>query len=200
MAKATVDLVVHGGRVALPGGACETAIAIDGERIVAVGAAEMLPEARRYLDVTGKDVLPGAIDGHSHIGFDDLSSLPRSSAFGGITTSVPFIGRPSDTGSLGEVLRAHREEAERRSVLDLAFHAYLYPGNSDGTALLAQMDEAISLGVRSFKMFTAYGRRGMQASDGFIYRACVRLAALGGVPMVHAENGDLIDALEDRLM
>ncbi len=200
MPQRTIDLVVHGGRVALSGGVFETAIAIDGERIVAVGEAEALPSARDYLDVTGKDVLPGVIDAHSHLGFDDWSSLPRCSAFGGVTTSIPFVGGASTPGSVPEIIRANQEEAERRSVLDVAFHAYLFPRPqaTNPHEMLDGIAEGVALGVRSYKMFTAYRKRGMMSGDDFIFRACQQLAARGGIPMIHAENGDLIDALEEQ--
>jgi dihydropyrimidinase len=198
---ATVDLVVHGGRVALPGGVAETGIAISGERIVAIGEPDALPPAREYLDVTGKDVLPGVIDAHSHLGFDDWSSLPASSAYGGVTTSIPFIGGAGVEATLGEIVRANREEAERRSVLDVAFHAYLFPrGGAYDRTLLDGIAETAALGVRSYKMFTAYRKRGMLSGDDFLYRAFQRLTAEGCLPMVHAENGDLIDAIEEQLL
>lgn len=196
-----LDLIVHGGRVALPGGVFETAIGIKGERIAAVGDADALPEAREYLDVTGKDVLPGVIDAHSHLGFDDWQSLPASSAYGGVTTSIPFVGGVGVEGSIGEIIRLHRAEAERRSVVDIAFHAYLFPQSApDPAALLDGIEEGVRLGVRSYKMFTAYGKRGMLSPDDFLFRAFGRIARLGGLPMVHAENGGLIDALEEQLI
>ena len=195
------DLVVHGGRVALPGSVAEVGIAIRGERIVAIGDADALPPAREYLDATGLDVLPGVIDAHSHLGYDDWSSLPASSAYGGVTTSIPFVGGAGVEGSLAEIVRAHQDEAERRSVLDVAFHAYLFPrGGGYDRNLLDGIAEAAQLGVRSYKMFTAYRRRGMISGDGFLFRAFQRLVAERCLPMVHAENGDLIDAIEEQLL
>lgn len=198
---AEVDLIVHGGRVVLPSGVSTVAIAVRGEKIIAIGEAEALPAAREYLDVTGMDVLPGVIDAHSHLGQDDWSSLPLSSAHGGVTTTIPFVGSAGAPGALAEVLRANREEAERRSVIDAAFHAYLFPrGGAYDRALLEGVREAVDLGVRSYKMFTAYRKRGMMSGDGFLFQAFGRLSTLGALPMVHAENGDLIDALEDQLI
>ena len=198
---AAVDLVVHGGRVALAGGVVETGIAIRGDRFVAIGEADALPPAREYLDVTGLDVLPGVIDAHSHLGYDDWSTLPLSSAHGGVTTSIPFVGGVGAEGSLAEIVHAHREEAERRSVIDVAFHAYLFPrGGEYDRTLLDGIGEAARLGVRSYKMFTAYRARGMMSGDDFLYRAFQRLAAEDCLPMIHAENGDLIDAIEEQLL
>lgn len=193
-----VDLVLHGGRVALPGGVAETAIAVRGERIVAVGEADALPPAREYLDLSGKDVIPGAIDAHSHIGFDDWDSLSRSSAYGGLTTIVTFVGdRQHD---VGETVREHRALVERDAVLDVAFHAYLFPRGDDPMTVLSGLAEGVAQGVRSYKMFMAYPRDGRMCGDDFLFRAFRELTALGALPMVHAENGPLIDALEERLL
>jgi dihydropyrimidinase len=194
-----VDLVLHGGRVALPGGVAETAIAVRGERIVAVGEPDALPPAREYLDLSGKDVIPGAIDAHSHLGFDDWDSLSRCSAHGGLTTIISFVGTPRDAG-IGETVRENRAAVERDAVLDCAFHAFLFPRGDDPMTVLSGLPEGVEQGVRSYKMFMAYPRDGRMCGDDFLFRAFRELTALGALPMVHAENGHLIDALEDRLI
>jgi imidazolonepropionase-like amidohydrolase len=62
MSAARVDLVVRGGKVVTASEVTETAVAIRGEQIVALGPPELLPPAERYIDATGKYVLPGLID------------------------------------------------------------------------------------------------------------------------------------------
>ena len=89
----TVDTVVHGGTVAFSTHASETSIAIRGERIVAVGPHEMMPDADNYIDATGKYVLPGAIDCHVHLRptpGDDWAVGTRAAAYAGLTTIIPF--------------------------------------------------------------------------------------------------------------
>ena len=66
MANSRVDTVVHGGTVVTSTAAFEGGVAIKGEKIVAVGPREVLPEADNYIDATGKYVLPGAMDCHAH--------------------------------------------------------------------------------------------------------------------------------------
>jgi len=195
-----VDLVLYGGRVALPGGVAETAIAVRGERIVAIGEPDALPAAHEYIDLTGKDVIPGAIDAHSHVGFDDWDSLSRCSAHGGLTTIITFVGDAKSDASVGETIREHRALVERDAVLDVAFHSFLYPRGDDPMTVLAGLAEGVAQGVRSYKMFMAYPRDGIMCADNFLFRAFRELTALGALPMVHAENGYLIDALEERLL
>ena len=63
----TVDLVIRNGRVVTPAGVIGGGVAIDGERIVAVGADATLPPARRTIDAREQYVLPGLIDAHVHM-------------------------------------------------------------------------------------------------------------------------------------
>lgn len=44
---ARVDTIVHGGHVVTATDVCETAVAIRGERIAAIGPPELLPPAER---------------------------------------------------------------------------------------------------------------------------------------------------------
>ena len=62
MGASKVDTVVHGGTVVTPTHTFEGGVAIKGEKIVAVGPDDMLPDADNYIDATGKQVFPGAID------------------------------------------------------------------------------------------------------------------------------------------
>ncbi|HEY7295039.1 MAG TPA: dihydropyrimidinase, partial [Dehalococcoidia bacterium] len=195
-----VDLILHGGRVALPGGVVEAAIAVRGERIVAVGEPDVLPPARQYIDLSGKDVIPGAIDAHSHIGYDDWDSLSRCSAHGGLTTIITFVGDRRSEAGVGETIRQNRAAVARDAVLDVAFHAFLYPRGDDPMTVLSGLADGVAEGVRSYKMFMAYPRDGRMCGDDFLFRAFRELTALGALPMVHAENGDLIDAIEERLL
>src|SRR2546426_10113178 len=63
-ATAEVDTIVHGGRIVTAADVYEAAVAIRGEKIVAIGPPEVLPPAARTIDARGKYVLPGATDGH----------------------------------------------------------------------------------------------------------------------------------------
>ena len=76
----TVDLVIGNGRIVTPGGMLEGGVAIDGERIVAVGAAATLPPARRTIDARGQYVIPGLIDAHVHMGSEEDASIAEGLA------------------------------------------------------------------------------------------------------------------------
>src|SRR5437867_11136874 len=192
----TVDVLVRGGRVVTGSDVFESAVAIKGDRIVAIGPESLLPPAARVIDAAGKYVLPGLIDCHLHVGpeYDDWTTAPIAAARTGLTTLVPFVVA-EEGEALPTAFARLREEAEARSVLDFGFHFILdhEPRILDGIA------EAVRLGVTSFKLFMTYKKRGKRmVSDEFIARTMDRLAALHGICQLHCENGDGLCYLEDK--
>src|SRR5262249_6339051 len=96
--------------------------------------------------------------------------------------------------TLVEALQAAREEGSASSLVDFGLHARL----TEVPRRLAEIPDAMAMGVRSFKLFTAYRSRGIMSEDADLFAAFERIAHLGGLALVHAENGAIIDALEVR--
>jgi dihydropyrimidinase len=199
---ASYDLVVVGDQIVLGNEVRAAGIAISGGRIAALLEVE---QARRpgvaawTIDATGKVVLPGVIDAHvHHRTFNDTAdswgSLTRGAALGGVTTVIPYIP-PGPEMSLGETLAYFRDEGERESVVDFAMHCRMGGPSED---LIAQIPEAFEVGVPSFKMFMAYRKRGIMWDGPPLMRALEAIGGLGGIWCCHAEDGDLIDLVEDR--
>ena len=188
----TVDTVVHGGTVAFSSNAYEASVAIKGERIVAVGPHDMMPDTENYIDASGKYVLPGAIDCHVHLRptpGDDWTVGTRAAALAGLTTIIPFGAyNAEDEESLPDAINRWKEEAKSESLVDYAFHYIL----SNTPYIIDSLAEAISMGVTSFKMFMTYDHR---VSDSFIARVMDIVGANGGIVQLHAENGDVIEHL-----
>jgi dihydropyrimidinase len=197
---ARVDTIVHGGQVVTAVDVMEAAVAIRGETIVAVGPAEVLPPADRYIDARGKYVLPGAIDCHIHLGpeYDDWRGGPLAAAHAGLTTLLGFGLYDDARGeTLPEAITRLRDEAARQSVLDFGFHFILF----NQPRILSGLAEAVRLGVTSFKMFMTYKKRPPRmCSDDFICQAMELIAAHGGVAQLHCENGDVLDYLENKAL
>jgi dihydropyrimidinase len=196
MTARAVDLIVRGGRVVTATDDFEAAVAIKGGRIVAIAPEAVLPPADRVIDATGKIVFPGLIDCHLHVGpeYDDWKTSALAAARTGLTTLVPFVNY-LEGETLPAATRRLREEAESVSTLDFGFHFIL----DHEPPILEGIAEAVRLGVRSFKMFMTYKKRGKRmVSDEFLCKAMERLAALGAVCQVHCENGDILCYLEDK--
>lgn len=194
----TVDTVLHGGSVVIGASVQEQDIAIAGGRTIAIGTPETMPDAERVIDLTGMLVLPGLIDAHSHFTYDDIAQGTLLSAHGGITTTIPFLG---GSDSIPDIIERGQAEAAG-AVIDYAFHVILWPNpDSDYLPLVAGVEEGVARGVRSYKMFMGYRRFGRNlATDDFLYAAFKEMRSHGALPMVHAENADLIFALERDLI
>jgi dihydropyrimidinase len=194
----TVDIVVRGGRVVTSTETLETGIAIKGEKIVALGPESLLPPAVRYVDATGKYVLPGVIDCHVHLGpeYDDWRGGPIAAAHAGITTLLGFALYDDQTReTLPAAIHRLREETTAQSVLDFGFHFIL----QNQPYILEGIPAAIALGVTSFKLFMTYKKRpNRMCSDEIIARAMELIGAHGGVCQLHCENGDVLAFLEDK--
>jgi dihydroorotase-like cyclic amidohydrolase len=195
------DLLVRGGTLVIPGvGQLKADIAIAGGRIAALG--ENLPgSAEQFLDASGKMVLPGIFDPHTHIGNErsfeeEAETETRAAVLGGVTTIGIFLRRAED--SYLDHMPAFRRAMDARSYVDSVFHPQIFtPGQLAELPRLA--DEH---GIRSFKFYMS-GMPGIVASvtDDFLLDGFRQVAALGAdaVACVHCETGALVDKARDEL-
>ncbi|MCK1797209.1 dihydropyrimidinase [Streptomyces sp. XM4193] len=199
--------VISGGLVITANEELEAEVLIEGERVVALAArgsevADGWREgAARVIDATDRYVLPGGVDGHTHLDFpfggtfsaDTFETGTRAAAWGGTTTIVDFAVQ-SRGHALREGLDAWHAKAEGNCAVDYGFHMILSEV-TDGT--LKEMDGLVEEGVTSFKLFMAYPGV-FYSDDGQILRAMQRGADNGGLIMMHAENGIAIDVLAEQ--
>ncbi|MEU2083768.1 dihydropyrimidinase [Streptomyces albus] len=187
--EVAADVLIEGGRVAA---------VVDRHSTLAASLT-----ADRTLDATGLYVIPGGVDGHTHMDFpfggtfssDDFETGTRAAAWGGTTTIVDFAVQTRGR-ALREGLDRWHAKADGRCAVDYAFHMILSDVN-DGT--LREMDVLVAEGVTSFKLFMAYPGV-FYSDDGQILRAMQRTAGNGGLAMVHAENGIAIDVLVEQAL
>ncbi len=175
-------------------------ILIDGEKIVALGAPGSFAgrQGEIVLDAQGKYVFPGAIDVHTHmelplpttVASDDFETGTIAAACGGTTTILDFANQQRGH-TLAEALQAWHAKAEDKAVIDYGFHITI---TDLAAAPEAAMDEMIAAGVTTFKLLMAYPNTFM-VDDETIFRVLRRSARLGGLVMVHAENGIVIDLI-----
>jgi dihydroorotase-like cyclic amidohydrolase len=187
-----LDLLIRGG--SLVDGSCEMkgSIGISGPRFAARYAeGEALPEARETIDATGMLVMPGVVDPHVHFYGEGIGEYSKLAVRGGVTTFMGMI-RGAPERPLAQVLEEHRKQGVEQAVTDFAFHTVLY----DRPESVGQIAALAKQGYRSFKMFMAYKRRGMMISDAFLFEAMEEIARVGGIALVHAEHGELVDYLE----
>jgi len=189
-----LDLLVKNGTIHDGVSAFKGAVGVAGSSIVARFAdGEELPSALTIVDAHGCLVVPGIIDPHIHLYGDGMSGYSRLAARGGVTTSIAMIrGEPEEP--LGELVDRHCREGRSGSLTDFSFHVVLH----DRPDTIGQIRDLAAQGFRSFKMFLAYKERGMMASEAFLYAAMDEIARIGGVALVHCEDGELVSRLESE--
>jgi dihydropyrimidinase len=194
--------LITGGTVVGPTGSSLADVLIDGDTVAALIApgSSLLGslEGAQVIDATGKYVVPGGIDCHTHMEMpfggtsasDTFETGTRAAAWGGTTTIVDFaIQRFGERVQDG--LAAWHVKAGGHCAIDYAFHQII--GGVDDDSLKA-MDELIDEGITSFKLFMAYPGV-FYSDDGQILRAMQTAAGNGAMIMMHAENGTAIDVL-----
>jgi dihydropyrimidinase len=200
-----MTILVKNGTVVSPTGAIAADVLIDGERIVALLepgttrlGVDLEASADIVIDARDKFVVPGGVDGHTHMQMpfggtqasDTFETGTRAAAWGGTTTIIDFAIQRTGERVL-DGLAAWHEKADGNCAIDYGFHQII--GGVDDESLKA-MDELVSEGITSIKLFMAYPGV-FYSDDGQIVRAMQTAAANGSLVMMHAENGIAIDVL-----
>ena len=155
------------------------------------------------IDAAGKYVIPGGVDGHTHMEMpfggtkasDTFETGSRAAAWGGTTTIIDFVVQ-SQGQQVMDTVAAWHDKAAGQCAIDYGFHQII--GGVDDESLKA-MDALIEEGITSFKLFMAYPGVFL-SDDGQILRAMQTAAGNGGLIMMHAENGSAIDVLVQQAL
>jgi dihydropyrimidinase len=179
------------------GSIVEGGLVADGGVITSVFAGDppAVADGTTVVDAHGRAVLPGLIDPHVQLypapDHGHYATETRSAALGGVTTIIK-MHRDLD-GYDAAAFAAEIRGAESRAHVDFCFHlALMSEQQVNRTAEFAQ-----DFGVTSFKLFTAYkGEEGrsigvMGVDDGVLLEAFTRIAAAGGIALVHCENEEI---------
>jgi dihydroorotase len=193
-----IDLVIRGAKVVSPDQIIDAAVAISGERIVAVGHDDLMPRAREEMRADGLYLLPGAIDSHVHFrdpGYPHKETWKTGSAAaacGGVTTVFEMPNTNPPTGTV-EALRIKLKAAES-SYVDYGIHGLL------GDDTVERLEELLEAGVTSFKAFVGNTFGNLPApTDGALLEGFEKLAPLGIRTVVHAENSSILFRRQERM-
>lgn len=194
-------LLFRGGRVISGEGSREMDVLVEGEKIAAVGDNLEAGDARQ-IDVSGKYLFPGFIDGHTHMDLDvsdtvtadGFDSGTKAEISGGTTCIVDFATQNRGE-SLNAALNHWHEKADGKASCDYAFHLALSDWNEK---VSRELEHVINGGIRSFKLYTTYDA--MAVDDKTIYEIFTRLKKLGGIAGVHCENKGIIDGRLEEVL
>lgn len=171
-------------------------VLVENEKILQVGRNLSDPLARA-IDVSGKLLMPGFIDAHTHFDLDvcntttadDFDSGTKSAIRGGTTTIVDFAC-PNKGESLHHGLDLWHRKADGKCWCDYGFHMTIDDWNAE---IEKEIDDMYAAGISSFKMYMTYPA--MMIGDEAMYKALKKLKEKGGICGVHCENSGVINAL-----
>ncbi|CAN5425154.1 dihydropyrimidinase [soil metagenome] len=201
--------LIKGGTVVTSTGRSEADVLIDGETIVGVLApgsvllgTDLTQGVDKVIDATGKYVIPGGVDAHTHMELpfggtaasDTFETGTRAAAWGGTTTIIDFAVQTYGQRVM-DGLAAWHEKAAGNCAIDYAFHQIIGDVNEDSLQAMRALPEE---GISSFKLFMAYPGV-FYSDDAQILKAMQVSAETGLMTMMHAENGPAIDVLAAQL-
>jgi dihydropyrimidinase len=190
--------LIKGGRVITAADDYVGDVLIENERISLIGES-LDVEADKIIDASGRYVLPGGVDPHTHLDMpfggtvtiDDVESGQTAAAFGGTTCHVDFVIQPQGA-TFAAALDEWRAKADGKQVIDMGYHMAITDLDEGGT--LEELASLPDQGVTSYKLFMAY-KGALMVDDETLFRSMQVAADSGALVMVHAENGDAIDVL-----
>ena len=197
-----MSILIKSGTVVTATDIYQGDVLVEGEKVSVIGTSLSMA-ADQVIDATGKYVLPGGIDVHTHLDMpfggttsaDDFESGTIAAAFGGTTTIVDFAIQYRGQ-TLHQAWEAWMKKAEGKAAIDYGFHM-IVTELTDQVEL--EMDALVRQGITSFKLFMAYPGVFM-LDDASIFKALMRTGENGGTICMHAENGGVIDVLVKKAL
>jgi len=193
-----MSVLIKGGRIVTAADDYVADVYVEDETVSLIGESLDM-SADKVIDASGKYVLPGLVDPHTHLDMpfggtvtiDDVESGQTAAAFGGTTCHVDFIIQPQGS-TFADAFADWRSKANGKQLIDMGYHMAVTDLEEGGT-----LEELASLpdeGITSYKLFMAY-KGALMVDDETLFRTMEVASETGALVMVHAENGDVIDVL-----
>ena len=157
------------------------------------------------IDASGKYVLPGRVDPHTHLDMpfggtvDDRRRRVGADGGGVRRHHLPRrLQHPAARArAFAEALDEWKSKAEGKQVIDMGYHIAVTDLEEGGS--LEELASLPDQGITSYKLFMAY-KGALMVDDETLFRTMEVAAETGALVMVHAENGDAIDVLVKKAL
>ena len=197
------DLILAGGTVVTAEGSFRADVAVAGETIAAVGR-DLPRDGAEVVDVSGARLMPGFIDGHTHMDMpfggtvtaDDWDTGTAAAVAGGTTTLVDFSLQDVE-GTLAGAVETWQGKAEGKAHIDYGLHVAITNLTED---VKQEIPALPALGVSTIKIFMAYKGTPLYTADEDLFEALQIAREAGVLVLVHAENGDVIAKLQAQAL
>lgn len=192
-----MDLIIKNGTIVTASESFKADLGVADGMIVAIGL-DLSDAGATIVDASGKLVLPGAIDAHTHLAMpygitvsaDGYLSGTRAAACGGTTTIFDYPVQMADR-TINDLIDEKKAVCESEACVDYAFHCCIT--DLKGGAVFEEMEAAVEAGITSFKCYFVYKKEGLMVDDATFARILLKGKELGAMINIHAENPDLID-------
>ncbi|MQT14252.1 dihydropyrimidinase [Segnochrobactrum spirostomi] len=198
-----MSILIRGGTVVNHDWSRRADVLVEGGSIVAVGANLEAPAGAEVIDAGGAYVMPGGIDPHTHLDFmfmgnvsaDDFEWGTKGALSGGTTMVIDFCV-PGPGQSMLAAYQDWRRKAEN-AASDYGFHMAVTWWDKQ---VYDEMETVVrTYGINTFKHFLAY-KGALMVNDDELFHSFSRCAAIGAMPLVHAENGDVVFRLQQHYL
>ncbi|MBB3951463.1 dihydropyrimidinase [Aureimonas jatrophae] len=194
-----MSIVIKGGTLVTADLTTKADIRVEDGRIAEIGPNLSGDET---IDASGAYVMPGGIDPHTHLEMpfmgthssDDFDTGTAAALAGGTTMVVDFC-LPAPNQGLIDALQAWHQKAGKARC-DFGFHMAI---TWWGEQVFAEMPRVVAEGINTFKHFMAY-KGALMVNDDEMFASFSRCAEIGALPLVHAENGDVVAFLQQKLL
>lgn len=191
-----MDLLIKNGTIVNGSESFKADIAVENGKVTQIGTDIAPTDNTKVVDASGKLVLPGAIDAHTHLAMpfggtissDDYFAGTRAAACGGTTTVFDFVLQDFGETMVDAVKRRDAMCAPVAAV-DYSYHVAVKDVSGD---LLDSIEDAVKFGVPSFKVFMVYD---FGVTDGVFYKVLKKAKECGALIGVHAENNEMVNTL-----
>ena len=198
-----MPILIRGGTVVNHDFSAKADVLVDGGTIVAVGPGLEAPAGAEVIDAGGAYVMPGGIDPHTHLEFqfmgtvsaDDFEWGTKAAVSGGTTMVIDFC-IPGPGQSMLAAYQDWRRKSEA-AACDYGFHMAVTWWDKQ---VYDEMEAVVrTYGINTFKHFLAY-KGALMVNDDELYNSFSRCAGIGAMPLVHAENGDVVFRMQQHFL
>lgn len=198
-----MGICLKGGTVVNDDRSFKADVYCEGGKICAVGKDLDLPAGTEIFDVSGAYVMPGGIDPHTHmqlpsmgtVSSDDFFTGTAAAAAGGTTMIIDYVV-PDKNAPMTPAYQTWREWAQK-SAVDYSFHINVTAWNEDIAEEMRKLTE--EEGVNTYKFFLS-AKGSLMLPDESLLPAFAHCRKIGAIPEVHAENGDVVEYMQKKLL
>jgi len=192
--------LIKNGTIITSEGEYRADILVDGERIAAIGTGFT---ADQVVDASGRYIFAGGVDQHTHFNFQFGTAVVRgfetsaAALVGGTTTVVDFANQEIGRSIADSIQDYRNQKIDGVTSCDYALHGVVFTPDDPTIAEIPRLPE---IGVSTLKLFMAYKGHPYHCDDEALFRALRASRDAGVTIMVHAENADVIDVLQQDLL